>query len=36
VACKHDGFWQCMDHLKDKIDLDRMWTEGRAPWKVWE
>jgi len=25
-----------MDHLKDKIDLDRMWTEGHAPWKVWE
>ncbi len=36
VVYKHEGFWQCMDHLKDKIDLDRMWTEGRAPWKVWE
>ncbi len=36
VAYKHAGFWQCMDHLKDKIDLDRMWKEGRAPWKVWE
>ena len=36
VACKHTGFWHCMDHLKDKIDLSQMWNEGRAPWKVWE
>jgi glucose-1-phosphate cytidylyltransferase len=33
---KHAGFWHCMDHLKDKLDLDRLWNEGRAPWKVWE
>jgi glucose-1-phosphate cytidylyltransferase len=33
---KHAGFWHCMDHLKDKLDLDRLWSEGRAPWKVWE
>ena len=36
VVYRHEGFWQCMDHLKDKIDLDRMWREGRAPWKIWE
>lgn len=35
VVYKHDGFWHCMDHLKDKMDLDQMWKEGRAPWKVW-
>ena len=33
---KHSGFWQCMDHLKDKIELEKLWNEGRAPWKVWE
>lgn len=36
VAFPHAGFWQCMDHLRDKIDLDRLWNEGRAPWKIWE
>ncbi len=36
VVYKHGGFWKCMDHLREKIDLDRMWNEGRAPWKVWE
>ena len=36
VAYRHAGFWQCMDHLKDKIELERMWNEGCAPWKIWE
>jgi len=35
AAFRHPGFWQCMDHLRDKVDLDRMWAEGNAPWKVW-
>lgn len=35
AAFRHPGFWQCMDHLRDKIDLDRRWEEGEAPWKVW-
>ncbi len=35
AAFRHPGFWQCMDHLRDKIDLDRLWAEGQAPWKVW-
>lgn len=35
-AYKHEGFWQCMDHLKDKLELEKLWNEGRAPWKVWE
>ena len=35
VAYKHPGFWHCMDHLKDKVDLENMWNEGKAPWKVW-
>jgi len=34
AAYKHDGFWQCMDTLRDKRLLERLWVEGRAPWKV--
>lgn len=36
AAYKHDGFWQCMDTLRDKRLLEGLWREGRAPWKVWE
>jgi glucose-1-phosphate cytidylyltransferase len=35
-AFVHDGFWQPMDHLRDKILLEDLWSSGRAPWKVWE
>ncbi|WP_392564226.1 glucose-1-phosphate cytidylyltransferase [Orbus wheelerorum] len=35
-AYKHNGFWHAMDMLKDKIDLNNMWLEDKAPWKVWE
>lgn len=31
----HKGFWQPMDTLRDKVHLETLWTEGRAPWKVW-
>lgn len=34
-AYKHTGFWHPMDMLKDKEDLNKMWAENRAPWKVW-
>jgi glucose-1-phosphate cytidylyltransferase len=33
-AFHHDGFWQAMDTLRDKIHLDKLWSEGAAPWKV--
>ena len=36
MAYRHDGFWQCMDHLRDKIVLETLWENGTAPWKVWE
>jgi glucose-1-phosphate cytidylyltransferase len=36
VAYRHNGFWQPMDTLRDKIHLDRLWEVGKAPWKVWE
>lgn len=35
-AFKHDGFWHPMDMLKDKIDLNNLWNENAAPWKVWK
>ena len=35
-AYKHKGFWRPMDMLKDKNDLNEMWHNGSAPWKVWE
>lgn len=34
-AYQHHGFWHCMDTLKDKDDLNKMWAEDKAPWKVW-
>lgn len=36
MAYAHDGFWRCMDTQRDKMDLERIWTEGNAPWKKWE
>lgn len=35
AAYRHDDFWQCMDTLRDKRQLEGMWQEGRAPWKTW-
>lgn len=34
-AYKHNGFWSCMDTLRDKLELERMWQSGNIPWKVW-
>lgn len=35
-AYKYDGFWQCMDTLRDKLYLEELLEKGKAPWKVWE
>lgn len=35
VAYKHTGFWKCMDILRDKRDLERMWAGGNPAWKIW-
>jgi glucose-1-phosphate cytidylyltransferase len=35
VARKHRGFWQPMDTLRDKTQLESLWLSGKAPWKVW-
>lgn len=32
---RHNGFWQSMDTLKDKIRFDRMYARGKAPWQLW-
>ena len=34
-AYKHHSFWQPMDTLREKIMLNKMWHEGKAPWKIW-
>ncbi|WP_448873292.1 glucose-1-phosphate cytidylyltransferase [Desulfobulbus propionicus] len=31
----HHGFWQPMDTLRDKLLLEELWANGKAPWKVW-
>lgn len=35
VAFHHRDFWKPMDTLRDKIELENMWEEKRAPWKIW-
>lgn len=34
-AFRHKGFWQCMDTLRDKMHLEELWDNKKAPWKVW-
>ncbi len=31
----HHGFWQAMDALRDKHQLEDLWSKGKAPWKLW-
>lgn len=35
MSFKHSGFWQCMDTLRDKEKLEKLWSSNNAPWKVW-
>ena len=35
-AYKHTGFWKCMDTLRDKIELEKLWQSGNPPWKIWK
>ena len=35
MAYMHHGFWKCMDKLYDKLELEKMWNSGKAPWKIW-
>jgi len=36
VACRYDGFWKCMDALRDKMELEHLWENGMAKWKTWK
>jgi len=35
MSYEHDGFWQAMDTLREKIHLEELWASGKAPWKSW-
>jgi glucose-1-phosphate cytidylyltransferase len=35
AAFQHQGFWQPMDTLRDKVLLEELWQSGKAPWKLW-
>jgi glucose-1-phosphate cytidylyltransferase len=35
MAYRHTGFWQPMDTLRDKMQLEQLWSSGKAPWKIW-
>ena len=34
-AFQHGGFWHAMDTMRDKANLEEMWSSGQAPWKTW-
>ena len=34
MAYRHEGFWQCMDTVRDRNYLEELWSSGRAPWKI--
>ncbi len=36
MAFPHDGFWQPMDTLRDKVLLEQLWASGKAPWRQWD
>ena len=35
MAFRHPAFWQCMDTVRDRRQLEQLWESGRAPWKIW-
>lgn len=35
IAYRHRGFWKCMDAMRDKIELENLWQNNAAEWKVW-
>ncbi len=36
VGYIHRGYWQCMDTLREKMQIEQMWESGKAPWKLWK
>ena len=35
-AYVHHGFWQCMDTLREKEKLEKLWNSDNCPWKIWK
>jgi glucose-1-phosphate cytidylyltransferase len=35
MGYRHNGFWSCMDTLKEKNYLEELWGKGNAPWEIW-
>lgn len=35
MSYMHRGFWQCMDNARELTILEKLWTDGNAPWKKW-
>lgn len=35
MAYQHQGFWKCMDAMRDKVELEEMWKSGNVKWKIW-
>lgn len=35
ASFRHEGYWKCMDALRDKIELEEEWSTGSAKWKIW-
>lgn len=36
AAYRHEGFWQPVDTMRDKVVLEKLWASGDAPWQVWD
>jgi len=36
LGYRHQGFWSCMDTLREKNMLEDLWNSSRAPWRVWD
>lgn len=36
MSYRHEGFWQCMDSMREKLYLENLWEKGDAPWKIWD
>jgi len=35
ASYRHEGFWQAMDTLRDRNQLEQLWSSGAAPWRTW-
>jgi glucose-1-phosphate cytidylyltransferase len=35
MAYPHTGFWKCMDAMRDKVELEELWKNNEAAWRIW-